>query len=155
MIFINKLRSLLLLVIISCFCYRAVHLEQQLCEQEITQEQTAADYAFYTFLMMLCQDSCLNNTTAQHIITHIPASAASKEHIAEKLNTLIEGYAGTIARQSEKSCPNEKILTKIERELVMIEQAAQEHCAQNLLKNDIILEIRKSISLLRMLKRNK
>ena len=152
MIFADKFKSLFLLVIISAFCYRAAHLEQQLCEQEITQQAT--DFAFYTFLMMLCEDIALNNATPHHTTIRTP-NAASKEHIAEKLNTLIEGYAGTIARQSEKSCPDEKVLTKIERELAIIELAAQEHGAQNLLKNDIILEIRKSISLLRMLKRNK
>lgn len=155
MIFTTKPRALFLLVILSAFCYRAALLEQQLHEREIITQE-AADQAFYIFLSMLCENSSLNNTTTPHTAVHVqPTSAASKEHIAEKLNTLIEGYAGTISRQSEKNYPDAKILTKIEHEIAIIERAAQEHGAQNLLKNDIIREIRKSISRLRMLKRDK
>lgn len=156
MIFVNKLKSFFLLVIICAFCYRAALMEQRLSAEEVTAQESA-DEAFYAFLIMLCENYSLNATTGSttFLEKNTQVSAASKEHIASKLNNLIEGYAGTIARQLEKSSPDEKTLSKIERELIIIEQAAQEKNAQNLLKNDVISEIRKSIALLRMLTRTK
>lgn len=155
MIFVNKLKTFFLIVIIVAFCYRAALLEQQLSAEEITRQESV-DQAFYAFLMMFCENTSLNATaTSGYIEKNHQASAASKEHFANKLNTLIEGYAEAIARQLEKSSPDKKMWTKIERELVIIEQAARDNDAQNLLKNDVIQEIKKSIARLRMTVRAK
>lgn len=145
MIFTRKFKVLFLLVIILAFCYRAALLEQR----HETFNQELADRAFYTFLMVLSEESSLN-AASKLPATNTPPSAASKENIANKYNTLIQGYAGTILRQVEKDCPDEKVLTKIERELAIIELAAQQHSAHSLLKHDIIQDIKKSIALLRI-----
>lgn len=138
------------------FCYRAALLNQRDYRNESSLLST--DTEIYSEAVTYLEPELLYLLNSIFLYEKTAATehnAATADATADKLNNQLKHHAYMVTRYLEKEgCP-EKALQKIERELLIIEQAAEKLGITKLLRHDLIAEIKKAIEYLKLLENNK
>ena len=147
----RSLKVLCLIAISVLFCYRAALLSQREYKEELSFSCCEAE-AYSEAVAQLEPEllSFLNSIFLHEKTATAPHNAGATEAAANKLNNQLKHHAYMVTRYLEKGECEEKSLQKIERELLIIEQAAEKLGITKLLRHDLIAEIKKAIEYLKL-----